>query len=88
MRNLKELIAPDAAPWCHTECLLEFGQQFASPAERILEIAENREVDLIVLGVRPVSSTLGMMTHLASTTASILMKASTPVLTVRGQYLK
>ncbi len=84
MRSLKELVPPEAEPWCHPQCLLEFGQQFAPPAERILEIAEDQSADLIVLGVRPVRGKLGLTTHLASTTAHILTKASCPVLTVRG----
>jgi nucleotide-binding universal stress UspA family protein len=84
MRSLKELVPPEAEPWCHTECLLEFGRQFAPPAERILEIAEDQAADLIVLGVRPVRGKLGLATHLASTTAHILTQAACPVLTVRG----
>ncbi len=85
MRSLKELVPPEAEPWCHTECLLEFGRQFAPPAERILEVAGNRAADLIVLGVRKVRGKLGLATHLASTTAEILTQASCPVLTVRGR---
>ncbi len=85
MRRLKELVPPEAEPWCHTECLLEFGRQFAPPAERILEVAGNRAADLIVLGVRKVRGKLGLATHLASTTAEILTQAACPVLTVRGR---
>ncbi len=84
MRRLHELVPPEAEPWCRAECLLEFGRQFAPPAERILEIAEDQAADLIVLGVRPVYGKLGMTTHLASTTAEILTQAACPVLTVRG----
>jgi nucleotide-binding universal stress UspA family protein len=64
--------------------LLEFGEQFARPAERILEIAGEQAADLIILGVRPVHGKLGLVTHLASTTAQILTQAACPVLTVRG----
>jgi nucleotide-binding universal stress UspA family protein len=39
---------------------------------------------LIILGVRPVHGKLGLVTHLASTTAQILTQAACPVLTVRG----
>jgi nucleotide-binding universal stress UspA family protein len=84
LRSLRDLIPPEAEPWCHAECLVEFGRQFASPAERILEVAENKATDLIVLGVRPVHGNLGLVTHLASTTAQILTQAACPVLTVRG----
>lgn len=84
MRRLERLVPAEAEPWCHAECLLEFGQQFAPPAQRILEIAKNQTVDLIVLGVRPVQGKFGLITHLASTTAQILTQAQCPVLTVRG----
>lgn len=84
MRRLKELVPPEAEPWCHVECSVEFGQQFAPPAARILEIAGERATDLIVLGVRPVHGKSGFATHLASTTAQILTQAACPVLTVRG----
>jgi len=87
-RSLKELVPPEAEPWCRPECLLEFGRQFASPADRILEIAGDQAADLIVLGVRPVRGRLGLATHLASTTANIMTKASCPVLTVRGGSAK
>ena len=85
MRRLKELVPPEAEPWCHAESLLEFGRQFAPPAFRILEVAKEQSADLIVLGVRSVRGNLGLKTHLASTTAHILTKASCPVLTVRGR---
>jgi nucleotide-binding universal stress UspA family protein len=84
LRRLRELIPEEAEPRCHAECLVEFGRQFASPAERILEVAKNRAADLIVLGVRPVHGNPGRVTHLASTTAQILTQAVCPVLTVRG----
>ena len=38
----------------------------------------------IVLGVRSVHGKLGLVTHLASTTAQIVVHAAFPVLTVRG----
>jgi nucleotide-binding universal stress UspA family protein len=84
MHRLQELVPSDAEPWCHVECLLEFGRQFARPTDRILEIAGDQAADLIVLGVRPVRGKLGLVTHLASTTAQILAQAVCPVLTVRG----
>jgi nucleotide-binding universal stress UspA family protein len=88
MRRLQELVPPEAEPWCHVECLLEFGQQFALPAQRILEVAGDQAADLIVLGARPVQGKLGLGTHLASTTAQILTRAACPVLTVRGGCAK
>jgi nucleotide-binding universal stress UspA family protein len=83
-RRLKSLIPPEADFWCHTDCLIEFGPHFAPPAERILQIAQSRAIDLIVLGVRPVRDNMGLTTHLSSTTAQILTQATCPVLTVRG----
>jgi nucleotide-binding universal stress UspA family protein len=84
MLRLQKLVPAEAEPWCQVECLLEFGQQFAPPAQRILEVAKNQAADLIVLGVRPVHGKLGLTTHLASTTAQILTQALCPVVTVRG----
>jgi nucleotide-binding universal stress UspA family protein len=83
-RRLRDLLPAEANFWCHTECLVEFGQQFACPSERILEVAQSRAADLIVLGVRPVHSDLGLFTHLSSATAQIITQAACPVLTVRG----
>jgi nucleotide-binding universal stress UspA family protein len=85
MRRLKQLVPPEAEPWCHAECLLEFGRQFARPTERILEIAGDRAADLIVLGARPLHGNPGVITHFASTTAQqIATYATCPVLTVRA----
>ena len=85
LRRLKELVPADAEPWCRSECLVELGRPFGPPAERILEIAGDRAADLIVLGVRPVHGNLGVITHLASTTAQqIATYATCPVLTVRA----
>jgi len=65
--RLKQLIPPHTEPWCHAECLVEFGSQFASPAERISKVAENSATDLVVHGVCSVRGKLGLVTHLAST---------------------
>jgi len=88
IRSLKELVPVEAEPWCRPQYLLEFGHQFAPPAERILEIATERAADLIVLGVHSVRGKLNLTTHLASTTAQILTQAACPVLTVRGGSAK
>jgi nucleotide-binding universal stress UspA family protein len=85
MRRLKELVPPEAEPWCHVECLVEFGQQFAFTAERILEVAADRAADLIVIGARPAHGAVSTVTHLAHTKAQqIVANAACPVLTVRG----
>jgi nucleotide-binding universal stress UspA family protein len=88
LRRLKALVPPEAEPWCRAEYLLEFGRQFAPPAERILEVEKEQAADLIVLGVHPVHGKLDVATHLASTTAHMLTHATCPVLTVRGGLTK
>ena len=85
IRRLKEMVPAEAESWCNMEYLVEFGRQFAPPAERILETAKDRAADLIVLGVRPTHSAVSTVTHLAHTTDQhIMAHATCPVLTVRG----
>ena len=56
----------------------------ATPHEKILEFANGRETDLIVLGVRPEKGVPGAATHLPIATAhKIVSHATCPVLTVR-----
>ena len=84
-RRLEQLVPPDAASWCHLEYLVEFSHRFARPAERIVEVAKDRQADLIVLGVRPTQGTLSAVTHVAHSTAQhVVAHATCPVLTVRG----
>jgi nucleotide-binding universal stress UspA family protein len=84
-RRLAELVPLDAASWCRVGYLIEFGHQFARPAERIVEVARDRAADLIVLGVRPIHGTVGAVTHVAHTAAQdVLAHAVCPVLTVRN----
>ncbi|MGA7293426.1 MAG: universal stress protein [Terriglobales bacterium] len=86
MHRLKALVADEPEPSCHAGCLIEFGRQFALPSERILDVAEDRSADLIVLGARSAQGKLGLVTHLASTAAQILTHAACPVLTVRAEF--
>jgi nucleotide-binding universal stress UspA family protein len=82
---LKRLVPSEAEPWCDVKYLVEFGQQFASPAERILKVAAERAADLIVLGARAPRGTIGTVTHVADSTAQhIVAHATCPVFTVRG----
>jgi nucleotide-binding universal stress UspA family protein len=84
-QQLDALVPPEADSWCRPISAVEFGHQFARPAERIVEAAREREVDLIVLGVRPTRSSISTVTHLTHTTAQhVLAHASCPVLTIRG----
>ena len=84
MQRLRDLVPPEAEPWCDVQCMVEFGHQFARPDERIVEVARTWEADLIVLGVRPPHGPLGVVTHMTHTTAQhVVAEAACPVLTVR-----
>jgi nucleotide-binding universal stress UspA family protein len=63
----------------------EFLVEAGSPADRVLEIASEQRVDLIVLGIRAVSFTEArVLAHLAGRTADkIVAGSSCPVLTIR-----
>ena len=81
MHELHELIPPDAELWCRPDPLVQYGD----PAERILETAEDRDVDLIVLGVRDAAGRLSAATHLERSVAhKVVARAICPVLTIRG----
>jgi nucleotide-binding universal stress UspA family protein len=80
LHRLKDLIPPESEFWCTPECFVEFG----TPAERILDFADTRHSDLIVLGVHPDRGKLAPTTHLATTAQSIVAASRCPVLTVRG----
>ena len=83
--RLEALVPPEAQPWCRPVCAVEFGHQFARPAERIVDVARERTADLIVMGVRPSSSAISTVTHLTHTMAQhVLAHAPCPVLTVRS----
>ncbi len=77
---LRKLVPPEAGAWCKAEYFVERGD----PAEKILEFANQRETDLIVLGVRREKGVPGAATHLPIATAhKIVSHATCPVLTVR-----
>jgi nucleotide-binding universal stress UspA family protein len=81
MHQLYEIVPKDAELWCRPETAVEYGE----PAERILETAKQRGVDLIVIGVRDAAGHLGAATHMGRTTAhKVVAHAPCPVLTVRG----
>lgn len=78
---LKKLVSAEAEAWCRPEYYVEKGD----PAEKILELANQRESDLIVLGVKPEQGVPGAATHLPIATAhKVVSHATCPVLTVRG----
>jgi nucleotide-binding universal stress UspA family protein len=79
--NLKALVPPEAKLWCEPKAFVESGDA----GDKILEEAEELGVDLIVLGVRPVSTLAGTRTHLGTATAyKVVSHAICPVLSVRG----
>ena len=79
---LQNLVPQDAETWCKTECVVQRGD----PAERILNLANLKEVDLIVLGAQPESGVPGAATHLPIATAhKVVAHANCPVLTVRNR---
>jgi nucleotide-binding universal stress UspA family protein len=59
--------------------------EFGEASQKILELAEELAVDLIVLGTKHVSRFAGTKTHLGMATAyKVVSHAICPVLTVRG----
>ena len=79
---LRKLVPAEAEAWCKPEYLVERGD----PAERILDLANLRAVDLIVLGAQPEKGIPGAATHLPIATAhKVVAHANCPVLTVRNK---
>jgi nucleotide-binding universal stress UspA family protein len=79
-RRLEKLVAPEAADWCEPEFVI----RFEFPTEGILQVAEERQADLIVMGVRA-SASPRTSAHLPWATAyEVVCHAHCPVLTVRG----
>jgi len=76
--KLRNLVPEEAALWCEPHYIVERG----IPAEKILEVADQRHVDLIVLGAQPAR---WLATHInAGTVHRVLSEAKCPVLTVHG----
>lgn len=84
IRLLRELIPSGAEAWCKPQCIVTSGNTVA----RILEIANERGSDLIVLGVRNTGGLMSVATHLSRAVAQeVVAKAPCPVLTVRRAKL-
>ncbi|HLZ50933.1 MAG TPA: universal stress protein [Candidatus Acidoferrum sp.] len=78
---LEKLVPAEAGDGCKPKYYVEQG----NPAEKILEMAQLREPDLIILGVRPEQGVPGAATHLPISTAhKVVSHATCPVLTVRS----
>ncbi len=77
---LHRLVPPETEPWCKVEYVVRQGEA----ADAILELARERNVDLIVLGAHPEKGLPGVVTHLPIATAhKVVSHAHCPVLTVR-----
>ncbi|MFZ0283746.1 MAG: universal stress protein [Terriglobales bacterium] len=80
LEALRALVPREAEDWCKPE----FAVRFDFPAEGILRLAKERDVDLVVMGVRR-SSEGAITEHLPWPVASqVVAEARCPVLTVRG----
>jgi nucleotide-binding universal stress UspA family protein len=78
--HLRSLVPPEAETWCKVEYVVRQGEV----ADTILEVAKERDADLIILGVRPETGFPGASTHLPIATAhKVVSHANCPVLTVR-----
>lgn len=80
LQRLEDLVPEEVALWCTPEAIVKFG----TPAEKILEVASQRDADLIVLGAKAAKAHLTGASHfLWSTAHAVIANASCPVLTVR-----
>ncbi len=78
LRRLEDFLSEGAALWCEPEFTVSFGV----PAEEILNMAQNRHCDLIVMGAKAGS---GFKTHSPfATTYRVICGAACPVLTVKS----
>jgi len=76
VRKLRRLVPEDAELWCEPQYLVEQG----IPAEKILEVADRRHTDLIVMGAQP---SRWLASHLnAVAVHKVVSEAKCPVLTV------
>ena len=81
MHDLNDMIPADQKLACRAETIVEFGD----PAGQILEVARQRNADLIVVGLHDAAGHLGAATHLGnSVTHRVVAHAECAVLTVRG----
>ena len=79
LRRLRELVPPEAAPWCQPEFIVDFG----SPAEIIQEHARKDKNDLIILGGRSTAHLLRAGVHrFGGVTHKVISEAPCAVLSV------
>lgn len=78
VEKMRHLVPPGAEDWCKPEFKATFGEA----AEEIVTMARETNADLIVMGAKTRKSLAG---HVPVTIAyNVVVKASCPVLTVRG----
>ena len=83
--RLRHLVPAEAEALCKPDYFVERGE----PADRILDLASLRDIDLIVLGARSEEGVPGAATHLGIATAHrVVARANCPVLTVSTENLK
>jgi nucleotide-binding universal stress UspA family protein len=85
IHRLYETVPEDVQLSCPPEVSVEHGK----PGKRIVEAAEERSADLIVLGVRDAAGHLSAATHFERNTAHhVVAHAACPVLTVRSSFVQ
>lgn len=78
LQHLRRLVPPEAELWCEPRFVVREG----APAEKILEMAEKEEADLIVIGVRE-SKGIVRAAHLPTAVAhQVITHAVCPVMTI------
>jgi len=78
VRDLQELLPPEADLWCKPEFLMAIGE----PVEEILNLAKKINADLIVMGAKPRKSLAGNVPHTKA--SRIVTGATCPVLTIKS----
>jgi nucleotide-binding universal stress UspA family protein len=80
LQRLQAMVGPEAELWCEPKAIVRQG----APPEQILEVAEQDQADLIVLGLRNTTGVISA-THLPTAVArQVISRAPCPVLTVRA----
>lgn len=81
IQRLYDVVPQDVTLAAPAEVVVEYGQA----AEKIVEVAKNRNADLIVLGIRGVARHLAAATHVEQTVVhQVSSQAPCPVLTVQS----
>jgi nucleotide-binding universal stress UspA family protein len=78
---LRDTVPIEARGWCNVEYLVKCGKA----AEQVLETAQHKHSDLIIIGVKKETGVPGASTHLPISMAhKVVSRATCPVLTVRS----